>query len=452
MDDYANVLRVCDIISTVGETSSTKVKETLLSNCALTPLMREILEATLNPYKNYGISKKTMEKLKTATPLNEIEVSGRISSMMFDLLDKLDKGNINDQLRQEVADTYQALNRFDLRVADLFEMMVLKDLRAGVSDKIVNKAIEGLIPVFNVQLAKKLSDVTLNEREKIFITQKLDGIRAVAIYELGELKFFTRQGKIILGMDKLTEQIKQCCLECNIAYAVFDGELLLPEIEGVKSGDLYRQTVKVVNSETSNKSSILFHIFDSLSLGEFKQGYSENGYSYRRSTYLSRIEEAVEKLQLENLLVVPLLYEGHEHGMIQHFLLEVERAGGEGVMVNRDLNYQCKRTSHLLKVKSFNTADVRVLEVIEGEGKNRGRLGAVLVEFTHEGKTYKCKVGSGFSDNDRALYFNVPGMIIGKIIEISYFELSKNKENADYSLRFPTFKQVRNDKEEISMY
>ena len=44
------------------------------------------------------------------------------------------------------------------------------------------------------------------------------------------------------------------------------------------------------------------------------------------------------------------------------------------------------------------------------------------------------------------LYF-----IIGKIIEIGYFEITTN-QNETYGLRFPTYKWVREDKDEISMY
>ena len=51
--------------------------------------------------------------------------------------------------------------------------------------------------------------------------------------------------------------------------------------------------------------------------------------------------------------------------------------------------------------------------------------------------------------------YDKPGFdehIAGTDIEIKYFEISNNQENDEYSLRFPTFKSVRFDKDEISMY
>ena len=48
-------------------------------------------------------------------------------------------------------------------------------------------------------------------------------------------------------------------------------------------------------------------------------------------------------------------------------LEEVESQGGEGLMINLNGKYECKRTKQLLKVKTFNSADVLVVGVYEGE-------------------------------------------------------------------------------------
>ena len=49
---------------------------------------------------------------------------------------------------------------------------------------------------------------------------------------------------------------------------------------------------------------------------------------------------------------------------------------------------------------------MRVINIIEGDGRNKGKLGAITVEFEHENNIYTCDVGSGFSDEKRMLYFN----------------------------------------------
>jgi DNA ligase-1 len=167
-----------------------------------------------------------------------------------------------------------------------------------------------------------------------------------------------------------------------------------------------------------------------------------------------KLQEQLEKLNLPHIRFVPILYEGEEIGKIDELCEKYTDAGGEGIMVNiADAPYECKRTKSLLKVKRFNSADVRVLDWEEGTGANKGKLGAVIVEFiAPDGKTYKCKVGSGFEKEEREQFFADPQKIVGHIIEIGYFELSKNQNDDGYSLRFPTFKCLRDDKNEISMH
>ena len=140
--------------------------------------------------------------------------------------------------------------------------------------------------------------------------------------------------------------------------------------------------------------------------------------------------------------------------MIIKLLDEAIANDEEGVMVNlSDAPYECKRTSNILKVKKFQDADLKVLDIIEGTGKNVGKLGAITVQFEVGGKLYTCDCGSGFSDDERSLYYNNKELLLDKIVTIGYFEISQNSKTKEYSLRFPTWKGIiRHDKTEISMY
>ncbi len=96
-------------------------------------------------------------------------------------------------------------------------------------------------------------------------------------------------------------------------------------------------------------------------------------------------------------------------------------------------------------------ADLKVVDVYDGTGKNKGKLGGIIVEFIYEGNTYQCECGSGFTDDERIKYWSNPNEIIGKIATIQFFEISKN-DNGGYGLRFPVWThRIRDDKTEISM-
>lgn len=58
----------------------------------------------------------------------------------------------------------------------------------------------------------------------------------------------------------------------------------------------------------------------------------------------------------------------------------------------------------------------------------------------------KCKCGSGFSQDQRVYYSKFPEEIIGKVVQVSTTELSRNKKDDTLSLSLPIFEEVRHDK------
>ena len=114
-------------------------------------------------------------------------------------------------------------------------------------------------------------------------------------------------------------------------------------------------------------------------------------------------------------------------------------------MINLDSTYQFGRTNQLLKVKTMNTIDLPIVGINEGRGEFAGTAGALIVDY----KGYPVGVGSGLSKFDREYFWNNREDMLGKIIEIQYFEETKD-QNGHLSLRFPVFKQIRTDKDEIS--
>lgn len=88
------------------------------------------------------------------------------------------------------------------------------------------------------------------------------------------------------------------------------------------------------------------------------------------------------------------------HSALQQQLAKTVKAGGEGLMLHRaDAPYRGVRSDDLLKVKTHDDAEARVVAHLPGQGKHAGRLGALLVE-TPEG--IRLKLGTGFSDAQRA--------------------------------------------------
>jgi DNA ligase-1 len=87
------------------------------------------------------------------------------------------------------------------------------------------------------------------------------------------------------------------------------------------------------------------------------------------------------------------------HAELLRRLDRVVRAGGEGLMLHRgDALYRAERSEALLKVKTHEDAEARVVAHLPGQGKYAGLMGALLVEGA-DGRRFR--IGSGFSDAQR---------------------------------------------------
>jgi DNA ligase 1 len=89
------------------------------------------------------------------------------------------------------------------------------------------------------------------------------------------------------------------------------------------------------------------------------------------------------------------------HAELMARLDRLVKAGGEGLMLHRgDSFYRAERNDDLLKVKTHEDAEARVLQHLPGKGRHTGRMGALLVE-TPEGVRFR--LGTGFTDGQRDL-------------------------------------------------
>ena len=98
-----------------------------------------------------------------------------------------------------------------------------------------------------------------------------------------------------------------------------------------------------------------------------------------------------------------------------------------------------------MKWKPTITVDLTVVNIEEGTGRNKGRLGALVCEGVDDGKTIQVNVGSGYSDSDRDDYWANSKLVIGRTAEVLADAITQNQDGT-YSLRFPRFVRFRDDK------
>ena len=319
---------------------------------------------------------------------------------------------------------------------EFYEQMVTKSFRLGADSKVVNACIPGLILTFEIQLGTSVEKCRLVDGTYISISHKMNGTRCVFIN--GQMK--SRQNKLYSGLDHIIADIKKLGLE----NFFIDGELVYKNEEGLSDSDAFQKGTGIAMSKDTDKTQLKLVVFDIFPKDEFLNLYtSKKTYKERRKD-LDKLEESINASGITNLSVVERLYEGTDHSQIWKWLDYADRdMGWEGIMINLDTPYECKRTKNLIKCKRFFEKDLRCTKVnIATTGKYKGIMGSITCNYFDN----TVDVGSGFNDSQREYFTKHPEEIVGKIVSIKYKEETQNKSGSK-SLQFPVYMGILIDRD-----
>ena len=417
------LLDVIKIIKEIEGISSTNGKLHVLRKNADNEVLKKVLYYAYNDMQ-YGVQKKTIDKMMFS-PDADYKWNN-----IWEMFEDLGKLNINNDLVLKISNTVGYFS--DKDVQDLLLRILLKDLKCNINVKGINKAIPNLIHQHEIMLASKFEGKV---KEKVSMSLKMDGIRNTVLIENNEIKHMSRQGKRIDGLNEINNALRKL----NLNGYMIDGELLRKNVDNISSDDNFRLTTKIVNSKSTDKRGLEFVVFDIVPIEDYYKGVS-------KIPYIDRLE-LMENLINENdfIRLVPKFGVTDDIELIYGVLNNVISRGEEGLMLNtmNGIYGFGKRSKDILKVKKMQTCDIRCLRIEEGQGKYEGKLGKIICNY----KGYELGVGSGFSDEERKYYWDNPDKIIGKIVEVQYFEESKDKDG-NLSCRFPVFKYIRDKDEE----
>ena len=429
---------VYDICKELQNTSSTIEKQNILERYENNELFKEVLKFLLDPMIVTGISKKKIDK---ETRIGFYETDSR-DYWLEDLLEYIATNNTGRDIDIAYCQWYISKLIDDEELQNFIKSIVTKSLKLGIDVKTANKVYgKDFIPVLNVMLGTSIEKCKIPEGTWFAISQKLNGSRC--FYYKGKL--YTRQGKIYTGCEHIIKDIKRLDGYYNFDDEwVYDGELILKD-NSLTDSEAFQRGVGIANSDKENKQELKLVIFDTIPTDEFEEGQSRSTYGARK-TLLNAYARNIEKLNLPNIEIVPMFYEGIDQSEIWKWLDYAEENDMEGIMINLDTPYECKRTKNLIKVKKFYTLDLKIVDAVEGDGRLKGSLGALVVDY--KGNTVN--VGSGFSDEQRKEFWENKDSMIGRVIEVKYKEITKNKDTGLESLQFPVFVSLREQGKEVS--
>lgn len=324
-----------------------------------------------------------------------------------------------------------------------YRRILIKDMRAGFSEKTINTVVEKLntkdyvIPVFTCQLAHDSANHESKVSGEKLIEVKLDGVRVIAIvYPTGVVSLFSRNGKSLDNFPLVEQQLSKRASDFA-EPVVLDGEIMSASFQ-----DLMKQVHR--KSDVKSSDAVL-NLFDMISLKEFQAGKGNHRQIDRSVTLAAWYTQAIDDLPNVTIVGQERVDLDSPAGQARFRQINQEAIDGgyEGIMI-KDLEavYECKRSVAWLKLKPFIEVTLEVKDVEEGTGRNKGRLGALVCEGVDDGKTIRVNVGSGFTDGDRTGYWSARDKLLRQLVEVRADAVTQNQDGT-YSLRFPRFLRFR---------
>lgn len=432
---------VFDVLAQCERTSSRNAKIKILQALPVNAatLLKEIIEYTYSPMKTFGITCAPPQFIDYAGPTTVRALTSELGwenfrlTVLTPLEYRIRTGN----------SAYSLVTSFlsSCRYPKWMQRVLNRDLRIGLGADTFLKLYPGLFPTMTAMLCDKYNGKRLPYA--YYAQPKLDGLRCIIIVdEKRNCTALSRNNQPLYNLEHIFKELRK-----DKAHSyVLDGELFSKD---------WNESLSIAQTENLDGSCegesavrLKFYAFDIVPLEEWKAKKSKANLEVRRAL-------------LENLLMfkgfkyvhpVTYTYVATLKEEVENAMEMFCRQGYEGVVLKDPrATYQFKRSKAWLKYKPVYEDDFKVIKVEEGKGRNKGKLGALLVAGTIKfaGKKYKIitRVGTGFSDEQRLVFFKHPERVVGKVVQVKFQGIAERmKPLPTYALRFTVFTRLRTDK------
>jgi ATP-dependent DNA ligase len=427
---------IYDVLEQLAATNSRKEKEAILESQKGNTLLMRVLRTAYDPHLNFWIKK-----------IPEVTNEPVIRISLNHALDKLDAIiNRNVTGNAAIDRLAQILGELNKKDRDVLARIIQRDLRCGVSEATINKIWKGLVPTYPCLLASS-DDPKARAKVKFpaIAQEKCDGMRINAIVQFGAVTYKSRNGKTVdCNSDALDSQVLTIASYFD-GSIVLDGELLVwdnatdaPMSRKVGNG-ICNKAIKGTVSE-KEKNLFVICVWDAIPVNDFEKGSCSVSYEKRKQSY----ENAFELASFAVSRVFPVRsWKIDSWEKAKQIYSDVVAQGKEGLIIKNTKGiWEDKRSPDLVKMKEEVENAFVVVDWVEGTGKYKGKLGALVCE-SGGNNPVRVSVGSGFSDEERETI--TAKNIIGKIISVVYNEII-TAEDGTRSLFLPRFDQIREDK------
>ena len=275
------------------------------------------------------------------------------------------------------------------RIASRVSKMLDKGYKRSMDEALESNGNQ--LGLLRPMLAQSLAKVNNVNYKNAVLQKKLDGHRCLITKDDGKIIAYSRQGKIIDTIGHITNPLQHIIAEGE----TFDGELYC-------HGQPLQTLASWIKRKQPATKSLRFVCYDYVSDDD----------------YIDRWKYIYDKLNLvENTLVLPHIpYQGQDH--MSDYLKTVRNQGFEGLMLRTaGRGYEDGvRSSSLIKVKVFEDAEVRVVDVIPSSD------GWAICVVTYNGRKFNVSAPGDMSAKHEVM--RNADKYIGKLLTIEFSHIT----------------------------
>ncbi len=415
-----------DIIKDLNKENGSNYKLGVLKDNSDNPLLEKVLQMTYDRVRFvFGITLLNITYTPESTRNNQYDLEYALNDLRDNFCTRKYTGTkAQDELRMMLS----SLSKGD---AVVLEGVINRDLRINTGRTMINKVFKNLITkppymrcnLYNEKTQKKITFPA-------FVQIKCDGSYCTCTVESNNVTFNSRSGEE-KDLPHLKEQFK------NFKDGVYIGELLV-------KGILNRSLANGVLNSDDPKDDVYIQLWDFVSLEEYSRGKDKKNKTW----YKERLKDLSDNITISDTVQLVETFMVQD---IQEALKYTSRwmnQGLEGSILKDKNNIFVDHTSPTqLKLKLEIDLEVRITGFTEGKKGTKREETFGALTFENDEKTIKGQT-SGFTDKMLDELNTNRKEYIGKIITVTFNDITKSRDNDFYALSHPRFKEIRTDKNE----
>ena len=254
-------------------------------------------------------------------------------------------------------------------------------------------------------LANKWETMSHHISEPFYVQPKLDGVRMLVGRHNGKLLMLSRTGKPVKHMDHIAKELEWLPEGTFLDGESYNHDITFEEITGMCRTSLES------SAAVKSLDRIQFHVFDMFSLKKTDEPFIERLENLK--TFFKKRMNSVKKVPTMLVESKDLIYDWHK---------EFTKDGYEGVMIRNPLGkyHLADRSNHLLKLKSFETAEYRIVGAEAARGRDTGTV--VWVCETAKGQTFSVRPRG--TVEQRRSWLAEKNLHVGRMLTVQYQNLT----------------------------